>query len=345
MKARRLPIIYDYLSPRQSYMLSMTLSDYLPRFGDSDGSYTEPRLPSALEDKFHLPPSHHLVHFPPMLPDSMTLPDGTDPRQSPGAPFTRRMWAGGEVHFNNNPALRMVLGGGRAACMERIIDVVVKRPDSDNPLVFVAIERRAGPCTDGEDETSIRERLGRDDQVSVREVRNVVFMKPPAQGAGATARQRSMRPPYGGREDFSHTMWPNPKLLFRYSSLTFNTHAIHLDPEYCKLVEGLPGLVVHGPLTLTFLCTLLRQRLVDEGASARPGSGTFEGIKSIKYRNTHPLYCGSPVKFCGKRVGGRGWTVWAETAVGNMAMEGEVVTELIEGLHRDMYEDMRARTV
>jgi 3-methylfumaryl-CoA hydratase len=37
-------------------------------------------------------------------------------------------------------------------------------------------------------------------------------------------------------------------LLMRFSALTYNAHRIHYDVDYCRDVEGYPGLVVHGPL-------------------------------------------------------------------------------------------------
>ena len=348
MKARKLPIIYDYLSPQQSHLLNVALSDHLPHVGVRDGDttyYTDtgPTLPSATNDKFHLPPSHHLVYFPPVIRDATTLPDGTDPLHSPGPPFTRRMWAGGEMHFRNHPATApLTLDAARAACLERIADVAVKKPDSDSPMVFVSVERRVGRCAEGEDETCLRARLGRDDNddgAAVREVRNIVFMKSaaPAESSAAARRPRATTPRYAGQEDFAHVVRPDARLLFRYSALTYNAHAIHLDPEYCRTVEGLPGLLVHGPLMSTILCTLLRRHLV--GKEEKGGSGKFEGIRSIKYRNTHPLYCGEPIRICGKRIGEWEWATWAETPEGHLAVEGEVVTEMIDGSPWEVYED------
>ncbi|RMZ76023.1 hypothetical protein DV738_g5147, partial [Chaetothyriales sp. CBS 135597] len=42
---------------------------------------------------------------------------------------------------------------------------------------------------------------------------------------------------------------PDAALLFRFSALTLNAHAIHLDRQYTRQAYGLPDLVVHGPLT------------------------------------------------------------------------------------------------
>ena len=46
---------------------------------------------------------------------------------------------------------------------------------------------------------------------------------------------------------------PSVGVLFRYSALTFNSHRIHYDRDYCQLVEHYAGLVFHGPLTATLM--------------------------------------------------------------------------------------------
>ena len=46
---------------------------------------------------------------------------------------------------------------------------------------------------------------------------------------------------------------PDNVMLFRYSAITFNGHRIHYDRDYAAAVEGYPGLVVNGGLTLLLL--------------------------------------------------------------------------------------------
>ena len=41
--------------------------------------------------------------------------------------------------------------------------------------------------------------------------------------------------------------------LFRYSALTYNSHRIHYDLDYTINVEGHKNLLVHGPLTATYV--------------------------------------------------------------------------------------------
>jgi hydroxyacyl-ACP dehydratase HTD2-like protein with hotdog domain len=111
---------------------------------------------------------------------------------------------------------------------------------------------------------------------------------------------------------FTHTLVPDPTLLFRYSALTFNAHAIHLDPAYCRDVEGHRNLLVHGPLSFTLLALLLRDRV--------KGTQT-PVIESIEYRNLAPLYCGEPLKLCGREKGAGAYELWVETPEGGIAVK------------------------
>jgi hydroxyacyl-ACP dehydratase HTD2-like protein with hotdog domain len=134
------------------------------------------------------------VYFNPALPADQLLPDGTDPNQSPGEPFVRRMWAGGTVRFRNNntqeseSALR--LDSQLYGCVEGIRDVSVKG-EAGKEKVFVGIERRMGLVNphsaqtnggDFEAEDAFRVRIWRDREAdfgdsAVIERRNIVFMR------------------------------------------------------------------------------------------------------------------------------------------------------------------------
>ena len=50
---------------------------------------------------------------------------------------------------------------------------------------------------------------------------------------------------------FSKSFTYNNIKLFKYSSLTNNSHRIHYDLNYTREVEGHKGLLVHGPLIAT----------------------------------------------------------------------------------------------
>jgi 3-methylfumaryl-CoA hydratase len=90
-------------------------------------------------------------------------------------------------------------------------------------------------------------------------------------------------------------------LLFRYSALTFNGHRIHYDLDYCRDVEGYPGLVVHGPL----LAQLLMLR------AARP-------LHRFGFRATAPLFHTETATLCAQ-----GGVLWVRGPDGRLCMTAE----------------------
>jgi 3-methylfumaryl-CoA hydratase len=60
-------------------------------------------------------------------------------------------------------------------------------------------------------------------------------------------------------DQWSECRRPDSRLLFRFSSVTFNTHRIHYDEPYARSAEGYPGLVVHGPLTALLVAESIRR--------------------------------------------------------------------------------------
>lgn len=189
LTARRLPPAYDYLHPQPSHLLDLTLSGLVPAHDTTLPSITQPR---------RMPAGHHLVYFPPQVPLSQLLPDGTDHLHSPGEPFTRRLWAGGRVRFSGSRNLS--LRGERAVCLETIRDVVVKGKAPDEKVV-VRIERRMGTVDEGESDDGVRSRLfpNVDEEdlgdAAIVEDRNIVFMR------GKTPEQVSHDQEHFGMED------------------------------------------------------------------------------------------------------------------------------------------------
>jgi hydroxyacyl-ACP dehydratase HTD2-like protein with hotdog domain len=115
------------------------------------------------------------------------------------------------------------------------------------------------------------------------------------------------------RTDIAHeiVMTPSPALLFRFSALTFNAHAIHLDPQHCAAAEGYRARLVHGPLLLVLMFSALR--------GALEGSGT--AVTALDYRNLEPLYVGEELRV---RVapGRTRWNVWVEGPGGRLCVKG-----------------------
>ena len=200
LTSRTLPVLYDYLSPTPSHLLNHTLVPFLPpSFPAPSACLSSMAAPAPL-----LPAGHHLVYFPTAIASTALLPDGTDALHSPGPPYTRRMWAGGRVSLQGARGSALRLDCARAACVERIADVVVKQPSnsnggaSDAEKVFVAIERAIGPClAEDEPEDELRRRLsaGEGGGASVVERRELVFLRQ-ARGTAPPAQRRIIRGEY-----------------------------------------------------------------------------------------------------------------------------------------------------
>lgn len=91
-----------------------------------------------------VPPGYHLVYFTPAFLESELGADGTDTSYNPESPFTRRMWAGGEVFWPRvadgkpNP-LRV---GQQVSETTRVLSAepkVVKRTGED--MIVVGVEK------------------------------------------------------------------------------------------------------------------------------------------------------------------------------------------------------------
>lgn len=91
-----------------------------------------------------LPPGYHLVYFTPAFNEHELGADGTDTSYNPSAPFTRRMWAGGEVRWPRaeDGALNPLRVGQEVTETTRVLSAeakVVKKTGED--MVVVGVEK------------------------------------------------------------------------------------------------------------------------------------------------------------------------------------------------------------
>jgi hydroxyacyl-ACP dehydratase HTD2-like protein with hotdog domain len=227
------------------------------------------------------------------------------------------MWAGGSIAFKRP----IPLNNAMFRCTERIADVQVKGQGKDQK-VFVKIEREVYP----ERSPVEQDNTGGIDPLHLVETRTLVFMREDRRKAAAgttTSSPKVLKPTQ--TPDFSHTIIPTAPLLFRFSALTFNAHAIHLDKQYCRDIEGHRNLLVHGPLSLVLMLQILDDHLRVAG-----GEGGREVIRAVEYRNLAPLYAEEEMKVCIKRkekVADSGsWDVWIEGRDGGYGVKGTVRT-------------------
>ena len=192
----------------------------------------------------------------------------------------RRMWAGGRLTFHAPLPLDTEL-----VRHSTIVDVTEKWGSSGR-LAFV----------------TIRHEITVDGIAITTEEQDLVYRE----AAGQTPAPPAESPP-SELCDAEHVVFPDSRLLFRFSALTFNAHRIHYDRPYACEVEGYGGLVVHGPLVATFL---LHHGLAGTG---------FSKPAQFSFRARRPLIDGASIHFC-RVVEGETTRLWARDAVGHVGM-------------------------
>jgi len=213
---------------------------------------------APLVDGDALPLPWHWFHFLPRAAQAALDSDGHPQRGGflPPIPYPRRMFAGARMR------LHQPLRVGTAALREATIRDVTIKSGKSGSLAFVTVAYR----------------FVQDGVVCVEEEQDIVYREP---GAPVPLPQPAVLPP-PPEGNWSRTLVPDTRLLFRFSALTFNAHRIHYDRPYATAAEGYPGLVVHGPLTAVLLLDLVRRH------TPRPVVGfTFRGLA--------PLFDGAPL--------------------------------------------------
>lgn len=224
----------------------------------------------APSDGSPLPPGYHLVYFTPAALPRELGRDGTDVVFSPDRPFTRRMWAGGELRWIKDNPLRV---GDTATETTRLLSAEPKMTRAGEEMIVVGVEKTfenaKGVALVDERHWVFRTELLDRPSPSMSHLGVPVagFQLPKADGPAAKVR------------DFCQS----PVDLFRFSAITFNGHKIHYSLRWCRDVEGHREIVVHGPLNLINMLDLWRDTRQQ---------GDYELPKSIRYRATAPFYAG-----------------------------------------------------
>ncbi len=211
----------------------------------------------------------------------------------PPLPLPRRMWASSSIEFR----APLMLG----AVIERIsrIASIREKDGGSGKLAFVDVEH----------ETHANGTL------SVLESQTLVYRD-------AASADAPLSPQEPGTEKFDDSDWeyeltlvPDPRLLFRYSALTFNTHRIHYDLPYARNVERYRGLVVHGPLTASLLLQFAASELI----------GTTNPALRFEFRGLSPAIAGEALHLVGRQDG-------IEYELGAFASDGrQIMTARIFG--------------
>ena len=228
-----------------------------------------------------LPPVWHWLYFLSGAPMSKLGRDGHAALGEflPPVALPRRMWAGDRLEFS-----KLVKLGETINKSSMVKDIALKHGKS-GALAFVSVRHTySGPEDD--------ERFTEEHDIVYREDQHPDAPMPSPVAAPATPKH-------------SESVTPTTVQLFRYSALTFNSHRIHYDRDYCKDVEGYPGLIFHGLLTATLLADLAVRRNGDKP------------LKSFLFRAVAPLFDNNPFTIHHDGDG----LVWAETPNGRLAMK------------------------
>lgn len=85
-----------------------------------------------------LPPGYHLVYFTPSAFESELGNDGSDRTFNPLPPFTRRMWAGGDMVWSRHNLLRV---GDVVSETTRVVKADPKRTRDGMEMIVVGVEK------------------------------------------------------------------------------------------------------------------------------------------------------------------------------------------------------------
>jgi 3-methylfumaryl-CoA hydratase len=244
-------------------------------------SVTLDREPTFAEGDL-LPPGWHWIYFHEMIRSSELGADG-HPRLGltmPPIELSHRMWAGGHLAFHAPIVL------GTTVTRTSTIQSITPKAGRSGELFFVKLEHelRSGAA------------------LCLREEQTIVYRDRPSSAPPSTG-------PRAPNDTSASAEWkPESTMLFRYSALTFNSHRIHYDADFCRDVEGYPGPVVHGPL----IATLLLDLAVREH---RP-------LGQFTCRALHPLFLSHRFT-ANARSDGDVTHLWVADHEGRLAMEAE----------------------
>jgi 3-methylfumaryl-CoA hydratase len=237
-----------------------------------------------------LPALWHWFYFLPTAPQAQLDVDG-HPRRGgfmPPIPFPRRMFAGARLRFHQAPVI------GRPARRESVIRDIRQKSGRSGSLAFVSVL-----CS-----------YYQDDLLCIEEEQDIVYREP----GPAVACPRVIEWPPLPADAWSRIVTPDPKLLFRFSALTFNAHRIHYDRPYAIQEEGYPGLVVHGPFTQQCLLDLLRDN-------------TQRKIAAFSLRARAPLFDVAPFTVVGGMIDADQAALFAVTPQGGIAIQARARLE------------------
>jgi 3-methylfumaryl-CoA hydratase len=244
--------------------------------------------PSAIQNGENLPLGWHFIAMPASTPHAELRSDGFPGLgvTMPDLGLPRLMLAGRSVAYHSDLKI------GEEVLRRSWIDSIEEKGDSRRPMAIARIEHELRSAASGE--------------IAVTETQNFILLP-----AGSSYKPQD-REAVEIKASVIRTHVPDSMLLFQYSALGFNSHKIHLDRAFARDVEGFPDLVVNGGLATLLLTEFIR---LDLGLT----------LRSLKIRNTAPLFCDRPLTLAADEMNGR-WALSIHNEIGEVAAQVEVET-------------------
>ena len=244
--------------------------------------------PPSLEENSPLPPGWHWAFFPDITALSGIGRDGHQALGEflPPVALPRRMWASGNLRI-----AKPLIVGETVSKTSTILSVEEKHGRTGQ-LVFVRVGHEFAGDRGGD----------------MDEEHQIVYREAPVAGAPPPEPMLPLHQP-----DSSCTLTASPVQLFRYSAITFNSHRIHYDVDFCRDQEGYDGLIIHGPLTATLLMDLAGKQQAEKQ------------LKSFAFRALSPLTHVHEFSLHVRRTGDSTYSVWACNHRGELAMSADAV--------------------
>jgi 3-methylfumaryl-CoA hydratase len=236
-----------------------------------------------------VPPLGHWLYFLTRARQSEIGEDG-HPRRGgflPPIELPRRMWAGSRLVFH------APIGIGARISRRSMIADVSEKSGTTGRMIFV----------------TVRHEISSNGHTAIHEEQDIVFRDAPGTEAILAASLKGGQDARAPRNARHFT--PDATQLFRFSALTFNAHRIHYDRDYCRDVEGYPGLVVQGPFTAMLL--------MDHFLRLHPAAD----VTKFEFRARRPLYDTAAFDLC-LEANGDGADLWARDGEGATAMVAHV---------------------
>ena len=277
--------VKDIISPVQVRQMAATLND-AARMQQPDCA--------------PLPAGWHWLYFNPLEIQSRLGPDGHPARGDflPPVSLERRMWAGSRLTWQRQFQV------GMSIQKDSEILKISHKTGRSGDMVFVTVAHRYSDAQG----------------VILEEEHDIVYRDTPSadETAALLALGEQIR---AGQHSFERqgrhvqAVQPDPVMLYRYSAATFNGHRIHYDVDYCRTVEGYPGLVVHGPLIATLLLNFAENQVAP---------GRF--IRTFEFKALRPTFdlSGFHLHATPTDSPDEGLNIWSTNNTGQVGLDGRI---------------------